>query len=162
SDSARVHTSIARKAPDTIKMTRKDTFAETSSPTFSSPDYDQTDSSETPRKRLLPRLIATLLVTAAVAVGTYGTYVIWSLEPVPSVGPRWLASVVAMTPADQVKAVEEKLKVRNPSFAGPALQFEENGGAVTSLTLLTDHIEDLEPLKALKNLSILKCNSIVG
>src|SRR5205823_1523868 len=93
---------------------------------------------------------------------SWGTYILWSWEPVPSVGPKWLERVPAMAPVDQVREVDKKLKARNAKFAGPPPQSVEQDSVIVSLTVITDNITDIEPLKVLKGLRTLKCNSVLG
>ena len=72
------------------------------------------------------------------------------------VDEAWLKAVAAMPPAKQVEAVAAKLKERNPGFDGKVTHKVE-GGVVTEVEFLTDHVKDISPVRALTGLRTLKC-----
>jgi hypothetical protein len=72
------------------------------------------------------------------------------------VSPKWIAALAALTPADRLDAVLQKLRDRNPGFEGPCpTRIRE--GKVVELNLVTDHVTDLSPVQALKRLDRLTC-----
>ena len=58
---------------------------------------------------------------------------------------EWRQSVAKMKPAEQVKAVEERLKKRNPNFKGKC-QPEYGGEGVVGLTVISPEIVDISPV----------------
>jgi serine/threonine protein kinase/Leucine-rich repeat (LRR) protein len=68
----------------------------------------------------------------------------------------WKRQVAALPAEEQVKAVADKLQELNPGFDGQVTHKVENGG-VTELTLLTDDVTDLSPVRALAGLRFLAC-----
>jgi serine/threonine protein kinase/Leucine-rich repeat (LRR) protein len=58
---------------------------------------------------------------------------------------------------EQVKAVVAKLKELNPGFDGKVTHKIE-GGVVTNLEFVTDHVTDISPVRTLQGLTVLKCN----
>jgi serine/threonine protein kinase/Leucine-rich repeat (LRR) protein len=63
----------------------------------------------------------------------------------------WLKQVAGMPPDEQVKAVVARLQALNPKYDG-ALPTNIEGGVVIRLTLLTDNVTDISPLRALTGL----------
>src|SRR5262249_35187198 len=61
---------------------------------------------------------------------------------------RWAKAVAGLTAEQQVKAVVRRLKELNPAFDGTVTPTIENG-VVTGLTLRTDDVDDISPLRAL-------------
>jgi hypothetical protein len=70
---------------------------------------------------------------------------------------RWERSVAAMPAEQQVKAVVRRLKELNPAFDGTVTPTVENG-VVTGLKFLTDHVDDISPVRALQGLETLECS----
>src|SRR5207249_10635761 len=63
----------------------------------------------------------------------------------------WMKTVAALPAAEQVEAVTQALKERNPEFPGPlAPRYEK--GVVTELAFRVDKVTDLTPLRALRGL----------
>jgi WD40 repeat protein len=75
----------------------------------------------------------------------------------PSVDEAWLKAVAAMPAATQVEAVATRLQELNPGFDGMVIHKVE-GGVVTSLELLTDHVTDISPVRGLTGLRVLRCS----
>ncbi len=78
------------------------------------------------------------------------------VEP-PTAADPWEKSVAALPAEKQVEAVARRLKELNPGFDGqvtPTIQDR----VVTGLRFLTDEVEDISPLRVLKDLRILTCN----
>jgi serine/threonine protein kinase len=75
---------------------------------------------------------------------------------------RWVRRVAALPPGEQVKAVAEELKKRNPDFNGelnPVL----DGGKVRFVSLPADEVGDLTPVRAFPDMISLDCfGSAVG
>ena len=69
---------------------------------------------------------------------------------------RWVALVERMPVDKQLEAVAKKLQVLNPGFDGRVTPKIENG-AVTGLTINTDNVTDLSPVRALPWLTALYC-----
>ena len=77
--------------------------------------------------------------------------------PVGRVNAQWVSSVAELPAQEQVRAVASKLQELNPGFDGQmAYKIEE--GAVTQLTLPTINVTNIEPLLALKHLTVLFCH----
>jgi Leucine-rich repeat (LRR) protein len=68
----------------------------------------------------------------------------------------WLREVRGLPAERQVEAVAARLKKRNPGFDGRVLG-QTDGGAVTRIELLTDHVSDLLPVQAVGGLKALVC-----
>ncbi len=69
---------------------------------------------------------------------------------------QWSAVVRPMSPDKQVETVAARLKERNPGFDGKLTPTQENG-VVTGIVLVSDHIMDVSPLRALAGLRALGC-----
>jgi Leucine-rich repeat (LRR) protein len=79
-----------------------------------------------------------------------------SKEAAPLTEDAWEKSVAALPAEKQVKAVAQRLKELNPGFDGkvtPAI----TDGVVTKLQFLTDEVDDISPVRALKGLEALDC-----
>src|SRR5262249_10215634 len=80
-----------------------------------------------------------------------------SKESLPlSEAEAWEKSVAALPPQKQVEAVARRLRERNPGFDGkvkPTIQDR----VVTGLDFLTDEVEDIAPVRGLKDLRSLNC-----
>ncbi len=74
--------------------------------------------------------------------------------------PEWLKKVQAMTPDNQLQAVAEELKARNPEFEGfqdrDVSAGKEDSRSITGLMVRTKCVEDLSPLQALPDLTLLR------
>jgi hypothetical protein len=68
----------------------------------------------------------------------------------------WEKAVAALPPAHQVEAVVTRLKELNPGFDGTVTPAIANG-VVTRLQFLTDEVDNLSPVRALKGLEELDC-----
>jgi len=77
------------------------------------------------------------------------------LKPVAAFD-AWCKQVAAMTPDEQVKAVSDDLKKRNPGFDGKVTPTVENG-VVVGLEFVTNDVTDIAPVRALPALRSLKC-----
>src|SRR5262245_36866828 len=90
-----------------------------------------------------------------------------TMPPKPAAGPRpgtvddaWLRSVAAVTdPHEQVRAVALELKRRHPRFDG-VLNPEIDDGKVVGVKLVTNHVTDLAPLRALQGLRTVFYNGV--
>jgi Leucine-rich repeat (LRR) protein len=71
---------------------------------------------------------------------------------------RWVQTTQKLPAEQQVKAVAQKLRERNPGFDGKVEHKIENG-KVAELTFLTDVVADLSPVRALPGLQRLVCNA---
>jgi Leucine-rich repeat (LRR) protein/tRNA A-37 threonylcarbamoyl transferase component Bud32 len=80
-----------------------------------------------------------------------------AIRPQPAEEGAWLKGVPALPAAKQVEEVAARLKKRNPGFDGKLTPTIEDG-AVTALSLVTDHVTDLSPVRALTELRHLRCN----
>ncbi len=90
-----------------------------------------------------------------------------SQEPPPAVAvavsdvsetKAWEQSVAALPPAEQVKAVKERLQKLNPDFDGELVSTIE-GEAVIGLGFSTEHVTDISPVRVLTHLRQLRCGS---
>lgn len=74
--------------------------------------------------------------------------------------PEWLKKVQAMTLDDQLQAVAEELKARNPEFEGfqdgDVIARKEDSQSITGLMVRTKCVEDLSPLQAFPDLMLLR------
>jgi serine/threonine protein kinase len=80
--------------------------------------------------------------------------------PKPAVDDAWRKQVGAMLAEEQVKAVAARLKALNPDFDGKVSPTIE-GGVVTRLTLNTDNVTVISPVRALTGLQMLQCDGSV-
>lgn len=75
----------------------------------------------------------------------------------------WSKEVAAMPAEKQVEAVSKKLMELNPGFDGKLTGLEGKGtplienGAVTALTLLSDTVTDISPVRAMTGLKLFYC-----
>jgi serine/threonine protein kinase len=69
---------------------------------------------------------------------------------------RWEKSVAALPADQQVEAVTQRLKDRNPRFIGP-VEPTIRDGVVTGLRFKTDIVSDISPVRALRQLESLEC-----
>ena len=94
--------------------------------------------------------------------GSYDkTIRLWRMPKPGSAAPEldpWTKSVQALPPEKQVEAVAAKLKELNPGFDGK-LSHRIEGNAVTRISLLTDHVRDVAPLRAVSGLSNIEFNA---
>jgi hypothetical protein len=74
----------------------------------------------------------------------------------PTEAERWERTVPGMPAEQQVKAVVRRLKELNPAFDGKVTPTVENG-VVTGLTVPTDDVDDISPVRALRGLEALTC-----
>ena len=79
----------------------------------------------------------------------------------PSKGPppaddAWVKRIAAMPAEKQVEAIAKKLKELNPGFDGQMKPKVENG-VVTGVTIRSDKVTDIAPLRALKRLTSVDC-----
>jgi hypothetical protein len=80
-----------------------------------------------------------------------------SKEAVPlSEAEAWEKSVAALPAEKQVEAVAKRLKELNPAFDGTVTPTIQNG-VVTGLTVPTDEVDDISPVRALRGLEALNC-----
>jgi Leucine-rich repeat (LRR) protein len=78
---------------------------------------------------------------------------------------EWLHNVQAMPAEQQIEAVSKKLVELNPRCDGKLFGETEgndsppkiSNGVVTHLGFITDHVTDISPVRALKDLSYLRC-----
>ncbi len=77
-------------------------------------------------------------------------------KPLPPLDDAWFKQVADLPPEKQVKAVAAKLTERNPGFNGKVVP-DIDGAIVTGLEFSTDHLTDLSPVRALKELNSLNC-----
>lgn len=68
----------------------------------------------------------------------------------------WERSIAALPAEEQVKAFGLRMKELNPGFDGNITPKIE-GSVVTGLTFLTDHVENIAPIRALQGLTSLTC-----
>ena len=73
-----------------------------------------------------------------------------AVAPIPPLDEAWVKLVASLPAAAQVEAVTAKLKERNPDFDGKVEPFYKDN-AVAWITLTTDDVADLTPLRALRN-----------
>jgi Leucine-rich repeat (LRR) protein len=73
-----------------------------------------------------------------------------------STSEEWAAGVAALAPAEQAAAVAAQLKKLNPDFDGSFNQ-RQAGDALVEFHILTDHVTDMSPVRALTGLEILVC-----
>jgi tRNA A-37 threonylcarbamoyl transferase component Bud32 len=74
-----------------------------------------------------------------------------------NVPDSWEKSVAVLSAHQQVEAVVRRLKELNPRFDGrvtPTIEY----GVVTGLQFVSDEVEDLSPVHALKDLRVLHCD----
>ena len=76
---------------------------------------------------------------------------------------KWMKLVAGMTAEKQVEAVARKLQELNPGFDGKMTEIggghtpRIENGVVTGIGLVTDHVTDISPVRALAGLSGLNC-----
>jgi hypothetical protein len=68
----------------------------------------------------------------------------------------WFTHVGTLPASEQVRAVADKLKERNPGFDGDVKPVIE-GGVVVGLEFVTDAVTDISPVRALSGLKSLTC-----
>ncbi len=115
------------------------------------------------RRRLMLYGVAGLL---SLGVGVLAlVLVIHFVVPPPVAPPTPVAqpptSPVTPSADEQVKAVADELKKRNPKFDGKVTPTVENG-VVVGLEFLTDEATDITPVQALAELRTLKCGGSWG
>jgi len=71
----------------------------------------------------------------------------------------WLAGTRSLKPADQIKAVGERLQKLNPAFDGQWKSVIDEKVGVVELTLPTENVDDISPLRAFSNLRKVTLNS---
>ncbi len=69
---------------------------------------------------------------------------------------KWMTKIAGLDAQQQAAEIKAKLKELNPGFDGTANHEIENS-AITRLSLVTDNVADLSPLKALPWLKTLSC-----
>jgi serine/threonine protein kinase len=69
---------------------------------------------------------------------------------------RWVRRVAALPAEEQVKAIAQELKRRNPEFDGQLTPFLEDGKVIAA-DLRTDGVTDLTPVRAFPHLTTLGC-----
>jgi eukaryotic-like serine/threonine-protein kinase len=77
-------------------------------------------------------------------------------DPKTAAIEAWLQRITDLPAEQQVEAVSAKLKELNPGFDGVVGRRYENG-AVVEFHLLTDHVTNIAPLRALTGLEMLVC-----
>jgi Leucine-rich repeat (LRR) protein len=75
------------------------------------------------------------------------------------VADAWSASVASLPPEEQVQRVVARLQELNPGYDGKE-KHEVADGRVTELTLSSEAIKDLSPVRALAGLQKLSCGTI--
>jgi Leucine-rich repeat (LRR) protein len=73
----------------------------------------------------------------------------------PPLDRKWVEAVKAKSPEEQVRAVAEELKRRNPGFDGKVSPEFGKDGQVTTLNISGAAIGDLTPVRALPRLEVL-------
>jgi hypothetical protein len=81
--------------------------------------------------------------------------------PLKPVSDAWLKEVAALPAEKQVEAVLLRLQDRNPDFDGKAFH-KIMGGAVTELWLTAPTLVDIDPVRALTGLQVVRCGSAVA
>ena len=109
------------------------------------------------------KLISAKLVPAVEKPAMVGTkpapVAIGTKKPLAYLTPgfdQWVKEVAAMLPAKQVEAVSKKLVELNPEFDGKVTHTIAND-AVVLLNFISDHVTDLSPVRALRDLQTLYC-----
>jgi len=81
----------------------------------------------------------------------------------------WVKATQALPAEQQIEAVSKKLVELNPGFDGKLTGWDQKRtptieqGAVIKMGLITDHVTDISPVRALVGLKVLKCDgSAVG
>jgi WD40 repeat protein len=87
-------------------------------------------------------------------------YVLRLAPPPPPLDETWLRRVADLGPEEQVREVVRRLKEFNPFFDGKVRHRVENG-AVSELQFVSDHVNNLTPLRALTSLKKLDCSGSV-
>src|SRR5439155_1559877 len=67
----------------------------------------------------------------------------------------WIVQVAAMPPANQPKAVMDKITSLNPEFKSPS-NHKFEGGEVTELSFMARRVTNISPVRALKHLRSLR------
>lgn len=81
---------------------------------------------------------------------------------------QWMKDVAALPAEKQIEAVSKKLQELNPGFDGKLTDAEGRGlpkveqGTVTELTLFSDNVSDISPLRAFAGLKVLICRAKTG
>jgi hypothetical protein len=81
--------------------------------------------------------------------------------PLKPVGEAWLKEVAALPPEKQVEAVLARLQDRNSDFDGKAFH-KITGGVVTELGLAAPTLVDIDPVRALAGLQVVRCGPAVA
>jgi serine/threonine protein kinase len=74
----------------------------------------------------------------------------------PPLDPAWVEKVRALKPDDQAKEVAAELKRRNPDFDPATLDHRVTDGILTHLTVPTDRVKDLTPVRVFPTLRMLE------
>ncbi len=91
-----------------------------------------------------------------------GTVGVLRLPPaLPPLDPKWVAAVARMPAVEQLKAAVAELRKRNPGFDGK-VEHVEDLGKVYELCFSTDAVSDISPVRALKDLKVLRCRNAAG
>ncbi len=95
------------------------------------------------------------------ATGEGGTRVANAKSPAETVNDpafqKWIKQVWVMPASDQVKAVAAKLRQLNPGFDGNVTPIIVNG-TVKTLSVVTNNVTNIAPVRALELLSTLDCS----
>ncbi|MBS0211489.1 MAG: protein kinase [Planctomycetes bacterium] len=70
---------------------------------------------------------------------------------------QWVSDTQKLPADKQIEAVSKKLTELNPGFDGKLTPTIKNG-VVTNMTVLTDNVTDISPVRALKDLDYLDCS----
>jgi hypothetical protein len=70
---------------------------------------------------------------------------------------RWIEQTKKLDVVQKIDAIKAKFKERNPEFRDE-LQTKVRNGAITDLSFLSDHVEDIAPIRAFSRLKTLTCS----
>ena len=82
-----------------------------------------------------------------------------ALPPIPD---AWFKEVAALPAKEQVKAVADKLKERNPGFDGKVTPLFEKADIVMGVVFSTDNVTNISPVRAFPELRVLQCDASYG
>lgn len=110
----------------------------------------------TSRWALVGAVLAVLLVVGIAAVVWWPKKPVAQDRPAAKIEDAWFTHVGTLPASEQVQAVADKLRERNPGFDGDVKPVID-GDVVVGLEFVTDAVTDISPVRALPGLKSLTC-----